>query len=438
FVPVPGYLEGLGISEDNEYDAREYPADFHMGVTRALSGADSGQTTRIEITAPERFTMNSVGVMTGSVVAGGKRTVVWESDYPVSSFNVVGGLWEVRRGDGTAIFYHPQHGYNIDEMIEALDGARRLYSEWFFPFPWAELKLSEFPAQASYAQGHSTNITFSEDMGFLVKSDRRMNVAFMVTAHEAAHQWWGGLVLPGKGPGGNILSEGMAHFSTILLFDALRGAGPRIEFCRRIEDKYCVQRSVDSERALVLIDGTRDGDHTVTYDKGAWVFWMVLDLIGRDHALDGIRSFVAHYAGNRDHPVLQDFVEHLRPFAPEPQAYDEFIDQWFFDVVLPEYVLQRQSRKQLAGGGWEVQFVIRNGGTGRMSVEVAAERGVRFPAAGAQQQAEPFEDQRTRVVLGRGESMEVSLGCSFEPQRIVIDPDARVLQRGRKFAIHRF
>ena len=36
-------------------------------------------------------------------------------------FNVVAGRWEVRRGEGTAIYYHPEHAYNIDEMIAALD-----------------------------------------------------------------------------------------------------------------------------------------------------------------------------------------------------------------------------------------------------------------------------------------------------------------------------
>ena len=37
---------------------------------------------------------------------------------------------------GTAIYHHPEHAYNIDEMIEALDAARRYYSEWFYPLPW--------------------------------------------------------------------------------------------------------------------------------------------------------------------------------------------------------------------------------------------------------------------------------------------------------------
>ena len=111
------------------------------------------------------------------------------------------------------MYYHPGHPYNIAEMREALDAARRYYSEWFFPYPWRELKLSEFPNLATYAQGFPTNITFSEGIGFLTTSTPEIHAAFEITAHEAAHQWWGNILSPGKGPGGNILSEGTSHFS---------------------------------------------------------------------------------------------------------------------------------------------------------------------------------------------------------------------------------
>jgi hypothetical protein len=47
-------------------------------------------------------------------------------------------------------------------------------------------------------------------MGFLAKQSPHMNAPFLVTAHEAAHQWWGGLLMPGDGPNGAILSEGTA------------------------------------------------------------------------------------------------------------------------------------------------------------------------------------------------------------------------------------
>jgi hypothetical protein len=226
---------------------------------------------------------------------------------------VVAGRWDVRRGENTEIYYHPAHHYNIDEMSEALDAARRYYSQWFYPYPWQELKLSEFPALATYAQGFATNITFSEGIGFLTRSEPRTNLAFMVTAHEAAHQWWGNILMPGKGPGGNILSEGMAHFSTALLIEQVKGLRHRIEFCRRMEEDYGENRVVDSERPLVKIDGTRPGDRTVTYNKGGWVFWMLLNVMGRDACLAGLQDFIGHYSSDPDFPVLQDFVASMRP-----------------------------------------------------------------------------------------------------------------------------
>lgn len=439
FVPTVGYQEWIGISKDNQYDAREWPENFHDGVTRAAFGPEFPHTSRIRITAPESFTMNSNGVITGSEVSHGKRTVTWESDFPIDFFNVVGGRWAVRRGEGSTIFHHPEHTYNVDQMIEALDGARRFYSEWFYPYPWQELKLSEFPAEANYAQGFATNITFSESVGFLAKPDPRIDTPFMVTAHEAAHQWWGGLLTPGDGPNGNILSEGAAHFSAILLFDQMRGPEQRIEFCKWLEQRYNNRRVVNSERELVRIDGSRDGDNTVTYDKGSWVFWMLHNVMGRGQNLAGIQSFIRHFIDDPDHPVLQDFVDHMRPFAEDPEAFDLFVDQWFFNVVMPEYTVLRATREPVDDGSglFDVEFSVRNAGTGWMRVEVSAERGVRFPGEAASEN-EAFEESRVVVELGAGESKTLSILCDFEPERIVVDPDARVLQRGRSFAMHRF
>jgi ABC-2 type transport system permease protein len=434
FVPVVGYIEDIGVKEDeNGYEPKDYPDDFYVGRTDALFVSGRPYPTRIAITGPREYTFNSVGTRVSETEKDGQRTVVWKSDYPVRLFNVVGGRWAVRRGQGTAIFYHPGHPYNIDEMSAALDAARRYYSEWFHPFPWRELKLSEFPNLATYAQGFPTDITFSEGIGFLTKSDVKTDAVFMVTAHESAHQWWGNLLTPGDGPGANLLSEGMSHFSTALLTEQVKGPQARMEFLKRIEEGYGDNRRADAERPLVKIDGSRDGDQTVTYDKGGWVFWMMDRHLGHERMLAGLQKFIADWGDGPDYPVLQDFTAALRPFAADPAAYDAFVKQWFHRVVVPEY---RLSDPRLTGGGgqpWKVAVKVKNAGTGRMPVEVAAVSGERFTDKGKPKPG--YRDARRTVLLGAGEERVVEIPCSFRPERIVVDPDVQVLQLRRKAAV---
>jgi ABC-2 type transport system permease protein len=226
-----------------------------------------------------------------------------------------------------------------------------------------------------------------------------------------------------------------------LLCDQVKGPRSRIEFCKRIEERYNRDRRKDSERPLVKVDGSKNGDTTVTYDKGGWVFWMLLRHMGRERALAGLQAFVAQYHAGPDFPVLQDFVATMRRFAPDPTAYDAFVKQWFFEVVVPEYRLSEPQRVPADSGSesaktWDVTVRVENAGTGRMPVEVAAVRGERFGEDG--KPAADYSEERTTVILGAGESQTVRIRCPFEPDRIVIDPDATVLQLQRKFAVKRF
>ncbi len=387
-----------------------------------------------------------MGIKASDVVEDGQRTVVWETDQPVNFFNIVAGKWDVWKGDGVEIYYHPKHDYNVEEMGEALEGSRKYYSEWFYEYPWQDLRLNEFPALASYAQGFPTNITFSESIGFLTRSTPEAQTAFLVTAHEAAHQWWGNIILPGVGPGGNLLSEGMAHFSTILLFDEMKGERDRIEFCKLIEGNYGDNRMVDSERSLLWTDGSRGGDNTVTYDKGGFVFWMLHGLMGEEASLAAIHDFVEQYHGNSDHPVLQDYLRVLREHAPDPAAFDEHVNQWFYEVVVPEYQFSDFAKVEV-DGHWKVTATVENVGTGRFEIDVAAVAGERFPedadAPSKDEVAVATDDgvdqclwrqERQQIVLAAGEKKQLVFETDFEPNRLLADPDAKVLMLERSRA----
>jgi ABC-type multidrug transport system permease subunit len=438
FAPVIGFMEGVGETKDNKTEPRRYGRDYWKGITRAGFGATAWFPAKITITGPAEYTLNSVGVCTSNTVHNGQRTQVWETDHPVKILNVVCGRWRVKQGQGTTIFYNAAHPYNVPEMSSTLDAARRWYSEWFEPYPWRELKLSEFPALAGYAQGFGTDITFSENIGFLTKNDAKTDATFLVTAHEAAHQWWGNILTPANGPNGDFLSEGMAHFSTLLLFDKMRGPRGRMEFARGIESRYNDRRRVDDERPMYDVDGKRDSDNTVIYDRGGWVFWMLYDFMGHDRALAAYQNFFRTWSESRDHPALQDFVLAMRPYAKDPVAYDAFVKEWFEDRVVPEYRIEA-AKKSKSGAGYDVTTTVRNIGTGSMPVEIAATSGERWaPSKGGitvpAVQDSSYRDARETVVLGAGEAKTVTIHCAFAPQHLVVDPDVRVLQLRRKQA----
>ena len=131
----------------------------------------------------------------------------------------------------------------------------------------------------------------------------------------------------------------------------------------------------------------------------------------------------------------------LREFDPDPEAFDAFAAQWFFDVVAPEYRLSGVT-KERAGPGWIVRGTVENAGTGRMTVEVAATANERWSDAGdagTRTVVSPsYRDARTSVELDAGGSAEFEIGTNFDPERVLVDPDVLVLQLRREAAVFEF
>ncbi len=435
WFPYVGYIADIGVDKDNRFEPRQYPDDWYVGTTPAIFGSQLPTTVRTRITVPKDFTANGVGELVADSVHGDTRTVTWQTEEPVMAFNIIAGRYEVKRGAGTALFYHPAHRYNVDEMLSAMNGARRWYGEWFGAYPWKTLKITEFPALSTYAQGFPTNISFSEDIGFLTKSEPRTQLAYMVSAHEIAHQWWGNMLQPGRGPGANLLSEGMAHFSTMLLIEQEKGARAALEIRQRFETRWEEGRRADAERTLYRIDGSKDGDGVVTYEKAGWTFWMLAERMGRANALRGMKEFIAKFRGTEDHAALEDLTAHLRGYASDTAAYDDFVRQWFDSVSTLEYKVQRATTRRIATDGeWETEAVVKNTGTARMPLDIGVVKGERYPADSTKKAATPYAQALTRVTIGGGETRTVKVRSSFGPEKVVVDPDVRVLMLRRKLA----
>jgi hypothetical protein len=426
-LPRVGWVDGVGVDPEDATEPRRPNPEEWREVTRAGFGNGAETTVRATITLPEAYRAHAPGVLESDTSRDGWRTMVWRTDHPVRFFNIVAGRWVETRGAATSIWHLPEHSANIASMLEALDGAREWYGAWFHPYPWRDLRLNEFPGLATYAQGFGTNIVFAEGIGFLAKPTPEEDAPFLITAHEAAHQWWGNILMPGDGPGGNILSEGLAHYSTARLFEKVRGDAARRAFLRGIEQNYVNTRVADEERPMVDVDGVRPGDTTVTYDKGGWVFWMLKDLMGEEACDAGMRDFIARFKDGPDYPLLQDFEAVMREHAPDPAAYDAFMAQWLRDVVLPEFRMEDAVARR-DGDGWVTAVTVANAGTGAVRPTVAVTNGA------TRDKDEAYADSRAEVALAPGGTARVEIVTPWEPRSVVVDPDVRILQAKRKSA----
>jgi hypothetical protein len=174
---------------------------------------------------------------------------------------------------------------------------------------------------------------------------------------------------------------------------------------------------------------------TVWYDRGGWAFWMLMQAMGRAQMFSGLHAFVQKYRGNPDHPALHDLFETLRPHTKDSAAFDDCIALWFEAVTLPRFEIASATRER-DGARWRVRGRLRNAGTGRVTVDVAATTGERFPKQTASIDP-PYREARTRLSLAPQAEADFSIEADFAPENVVVDPDVMVLQLGRNGATTR-
>ncbi|MBN2461223.1 MAG: hypothetical protein JXB60_06410, partial [Candidatus Cloacimonetes bacterium] len=126
--------------------------------------------------------------------------------YSVSADTVGGIAYE--------IYYHPDHCYNIERMLQAARTSLQTCQQAFSPYQFNHLRIVEFPCYQTFAQSFAGIIPFSEGFGFISRFvPGKVDYLSRVTAHEVGHQWWAHQVIGGNVQGATMLSEVMAQYS---------------------------------------------------------------------------------------------------------------------------------------------------------------------------------------------------------------------------------
>ncbi|MGD0863940.1 MAG: M1 family aminopeptidase [Rhizomicrobium sp.] len=306
------------------------------------------------------------GYRVSEQVADGRRTVRFKSDSPIGLFfSIQSAAYAVKRDKwhnvDLAVYYGPQHAYDVDLMLASMKASFDVYTKEFSPFQFHQMRILEFPVYAVFAQSFANTVPFSEGIGFLQDSPaverdpKKFDMVTFVTAHELGHQWWGHQVVAADMQGGTMLVESFAQYSALLVMEHLYGPDRIRNFLKSNLDRYLRNRGTEEVEELPL-DRVEDQGY-IHYGKGAVVMYRLKEAVGQDVVDRSLRRLIAQYAFQpAPYPSTRDFLKILREEAGP--KYNQLITDLFEKITIYDLKATGATWKKRNDGEYDVAVSV--------------------------------------------------------------------------------
>lgn len=237
------------------------------------------------------------------------------------------------------IYYHKGHDYNIDRMMRSMKMSLDYYSTHFSPYQYEQLRIMEFPRYAQFAQSFPGTVPFSESIGFVLDIDDETDVdmAFYVTAHEIAHQWFGMQVAAANVKGRHLILETLSQYAAMMVLKAHYPKEKVQQFLELQLEKYEEGKRRESgvEPTLALVDN----QDYIYYAKGAINMFALQEVIGEDKVNLALKRFIEDWntidgtlkTKTNTYANSKDLLGYFRDVTPD--NFQHLITELFESVV---------------------------------------------------------------------------------------------------------
>lgn len=315
------------------------------------------------ISTTEKQTAVSIGMLEREWVEAGRHYFTYKANAPTGgSYPVISGEYDVARdelnGVGIEVYYHETHAYNIDRIIESMKDSLSYYTEAFGPYQFEQLRIVETPAYHGSATAFSGTIAYSVHLGFITQAagEGGIDVPYYVTAHEVAHQWWGGQIFTANTQGDAMLSETLAQYSALLVMEREYGEHQVRKFLSWEMDRYLAGRSNDQKGELAL--NRVEGGAYIHTHKGAVNMYALRDYVGEDVVNRSLQRFLELRAYSVEpFAISTDFLNLLKEEAgPE---HHRLIEDLFEKITLFDLELKDAQVEETPDGRFKVRLEIQ-------------------------------------------------------------------------------
>ncbi len=303
------------------------------------------------------------GKVVSDITQNGRRKVRFVTEAPVMPFFSVQSAryaiaHERYNGVEIAVYYDPQHPWNVDRMKRAAKASLDYYQTNFSPYQFSQLRFLEFPAYADFAQAFAGTMPWSENLFFIAdySDPSKIDMVTYVGAHEIGHQWWAHQVIGADQQGMTVLSETLAQYSALMVMKHMYGEDQIRKFLKFELDRYLRARGGEAIEELPLARVENQG--YIHYRKGSVVMYRLQREIGEDAVNRALRRVLADHAfKGAPYPISTDLIAAFRAEAPaDKQA---LITDLFERITLYDIKTEKVAVRKRKDGRFDVALTVK-------------------------------------------------------------------------------
>jgi len=370
-LPTFGYNRSLEISDKNKRSKLKLPKrirmpklDEHNMAARAntyfINDADLVDVNTIISTASDQIAI-APGSLLKSWNANGRNYFNYRLDKKSLNFySFISARYEVARkkwnGIDLEVYYTKQHAYNVPNMLKSMEKSLQYYTQNFGPYYHKQCRIIEFPRYSSFAQAFPGTMPYSEGIGFIIDlrkvTKEDIDQVYYVVAHEMGHQYWAYQLCGADMRGSEMMSEGFAQYSALMVMEKEYGKDKMKKFLKYEMDGYLRGRSTEYEAERPLMQ--TEGQSYIHYQKASVIMYNLKEMIGEDKVNLALRSLIDSFAYKQPpYPTSLSAVRAFRKVTPDSLQY--LIDDMFGNITLfSNRVMEAKYRK--VGNEYEITF----------------------------------------------------------------------------------
>ncbi len=389
---------------------------------------------------PDSLDLVAPGETISDHTENGERTIENHIDtpLPMAGFNL--GSYDcrtLRRGDlrvelcGNRAL-EPTNGPSVPNSTLAakIADVMEFYSERFGPPPLKKLIVSPIPGK--FGQGFG-GLIYLSTMAYMSPSgktfsemNQQSQIFFteLMRAHEAAHQWWGNLVLT-ESYHDEWIMEALANYSAMLYLQS-RGESDAVSLLLETYRQGLLQRRADKSEVeqsgpvtqARRIDPSEDPDAWVTimYGKGTWIMQMLHARMGTDNFWKMLAELRRKFERkNLTTEEFRNLCASLMPAGVPDRTLHDFFDQWVYGMGIPK--LHFASNVKNSSDGSLLKGTLTQSG-------VPDDFSADFPV-----QIDVHGKKTLRWVRSSSEPVTISIPVAARPDHVELDPDNKFLKR---------